>query len=99
MQAKIGVMEKQMCQGLMRATAALKLSGALPPRPAPFNSDEQYFEQRFFFMSTLSAPAPLTYPDYATAMNLSGTRTSIAKRRVSISAGISGLGVAFNAVS
>lgn len=65
--------EKCMCQALMRITAGLYLAGLLNPRPTPFNTEEQYYEQRFFIFTQLAAPAPLSYEDYATAMSLSGT--------------------------
>ena len=63
-----------MCQGLMRSAAALSLTGLLKGRPMPFNTEEQYFEQRFFILTQVAAPAPLSYDDYASVMNLDGEK-------------------------
>lgn len=72
MQGALGSVEKHMCQGLMRSAAALHLAGLVSPRPNPFNTEEQYFEQRFFMFTQVAAPAPLSYEDYSQMMNLSG---------------------------
>ena len=79
--AKLGSIEKHMCQGLMRSSAALHLAGLIHPRPAPFNTEEQYYEQRFFIFTQLAAPAPLSYEDYCSAMNLSGIAFCISEVR------------------
>ena len=65
-----------MSQGLMRSAAALYLAGSLEQRPIPFNGEEQYFEQRFFVFTQVAAPAPLSFDDYSSAMNLQGGSSS-----------------------
>ena len=65
-----------MSQGLMRSAAALSLAGSLKQRPTPFNTEEQNFEQRFFVFTQVAAPAPLSYEDYSSAMNLDGNTFS-----------------------
>lgn len=55
----------------MRLAAALQKAGLVKGRPAPFNTEEQYFEQRFFVFSHLRLPSYLTYDAYAAAMDLS----------------------------
>lgn len=75
-QGALGSVQKHMCQGLMRSAAALLLAGMVKPRPMPFNSEEQYFEQRFFVFTQIAAPAPLSYEDYSTVMSLAGWASS-----------------------
>ena len=72
LQGILGAAEKHMSQGLMRSAAALYLAGSLKQRPTPFNAEEQYFEQRFFVFTQIAAPAPLSFDDYSSAMNLEG---------------------------
>ena len=56
----------------MPTFSSWQVAGLLEPRPSLFNTEENYFEQRFFVFTLLQAPAPLTYDDYAASMNLSG---------------------------
>ena len=52
----------------MRLTAGLAASDIMRPLPAPYNGEEQRFEQRFGFMHHLAAPEPLFYHQYAENM-------------------------------
>ena len=57
---------------LMPTISSWQVAGLLEPRPSLFNTEDNYFEQRFFVFTLLQAPAPLTYDVYAASMNLSG---------------------------
>jgi hypothetical protein len=65
--------ERVLCQALMRVAAGLTRAGHLPPYPAPFNAEEQRFEQRFAALHRLQRPEPLPYQQYARSVDVSGT--------------------------
>lgn len=71
LQVSCALAERKLCQGTMRLAAALQKAGLIKARPAPYNTEEQYFEQRFFVFSHLRMPAYLSYDAYAAAMDLS----------------------------
>ncbi|GLC42304.1 hypothetical protein PLESTB_000661600 [Pleodorina starrii] len=62
---------QQLCQGMLRLMAGLRMAGAVPePRsPPPFNGGAQRFEQRFASFSQLVRPPPLTHSDYLASMD------------------------------
>ena len=61
-----------MCQALFRTAVGLQLAGKLAAPEFPYNEEEQRFDQRFAAYFSLTNPAPLDYPQYQEAMNVTG---------------------------
>ncbi|CAG9461446.1 unnamed protein product [Pedinophyceae sp. YPF-701] len=56
---------QSLCSCMTRMCAALRLCGLLPPAfEGPFNSEEQWFDQRFMSFHFVPRPEPLAYADY-----------------------------------
>lgn len=70
-QVRMAGVERLLCQAHMRLAAGLLRAGHLQPFPAPFNSGEQHFEQRFAALHPLQRPEPLSYQQYARSMDVS----------------------------
>ena len=62
-----------MCQAMFRLAVGLQMVGRLPGPAAPYNSEEQRFEQRFMTYFPLASPQHLDYLQFEEAMNVKGT--------------------------
>ncbi len=62
-----------MCQAMFRLAVGLQMIGRLPGPAAPYNSEEQRFEQRFMAYFPLSSPQHLDYLQFKEAMDVKGT--------------------------
>ena len=63
---------RQMCQAMFRLAVALQMIGQLPGPAAPYNSEEQRYEQRFMAYFALTSPQHLDYLQFEEAMNVKG---------------------------
>ena len=63
---------RQMCQAMFRLAVGLQMVGRLPGPAAPYNSEEQRFEQRFMAYFPLSSPQHLDYLQFEEAMSVKG---------------------------
>ena len=61
-----------MCQAMFRLAVGLQMIGRLPSPAAPYNSEEQRFEQRFMAYFPLSSPQHLDYIQFKEAMDVKG---------------------------
>jgi len=63
---------RQMCQAMFRLAVGLQMIGQLPGPAAPYNSEEQRFEQRFMVYFPQTSPQHLDYLQFEEAMNVKG---------------------------
>ena len=66
-------LHRQLCQSHMRLAAGLSRGGYLGSLPSLFNTEEERFQQRFAALSVLFRPEPLTYDQYRTSMDMTGS--------------------------
>jgi len=65
-------LQKSLSQGLLRMMAGLALDGTVEVKPGPFNSECEWFAQRFAAFHHLSRPDPLTYEQYVDSVDMTG---------------------------
>ena len=76
---------RQMCQAMFRLAVGLQMVGRLLGPAAPYNSEEQRFEQRFMAYFPQTSPQHLDYPQFEEAMNVKGAHDPHSDHRSAMS--------------